>query len=166
MCVMLGTFTITNIAPTEDGEASKVKLKVRMNIHGIFFVKDATMVEKQKQPPEAMETDPVANEVQLPDVEKMADKSEEKTVPDGGGPVPEEEKMNDDPAQADEGDSTEGSTTEGSTADLNGGNGKENDGKEGAAAPSDTKEGAATPSDTKEVKDKVCCKHSVHKSLR
>ncbi len=129
MSVTSGTFNITKVSPTEDGEASKVKIKVRMNIHGIFLVKDATMVEKQKQPPptepEAMDTDPVANDVQLPDVEKMADKGESKT--DGNGPDAgeQEEKMNDDPAPAEEEGSSDGSNT-----DVNNADGKESENKE------------------------------------
>ena len=109
-----------------------------MNIHGIFFVKDATMVEKQKQAavaevPEAMETDPVTSDVQLPDVEKMADKGEgSKTVTDGGETAPEpEESMNDDPAPAEEEKSSEGSST-----DLNEANGKEGE-KAGATSQKD-----------------------------
>lgn len=45
-----------------------------MNIHGVFYVKDATMVEKQSpvEVPEAMDTDSVPLDVQLPDVDKMA----------------------------------------------------------------------------------------------
>lgn len=82
----VGTFTITKVAPTDEGEASKVKIKVRINIHGVFYVKDATMVEKQKvveTPPEAMETESLPTDVQLPDVEKMA-AGEPAVVPDGG----------------------------------------------------------------------------------
>ena len=49
------------MSPTEEGEASKVKVKVRMNIHGVFFVKSATMVEKQKvEEEESMESEPTA----------------------------------------------------------------------------------------------------------
>ena len=47
-----------NVAPTDEGEASKVKVKVRENIHGVFFIKSATMVEKQKVEEESMETEP------------------------------------------------------------------------------------------------------------
>lgn len=71
-----GTFTIKNVTPTAEGEASKVKVKARMNIHGVFYIKEATLVEKQKQPEmsaEAMETDSgVPLNVQLPEVDKMA----------------------------------------------------------------------------------------------
>jgi len=137
LVILLGVFTITNVSPTEDGEASKVKVKVRLNIHGIFFVKDATMVEKQKQEPvaevpEAMETDPVTNDVQLPEVEKMADKAEDSNATDGGETAPgPEEKMNDDPAPAEEEKNSEGSAT-----DLNEANGKEEE-KTGAANQKD-----------------------------
>lgn len=72
--ISAGTFTIKNITPNEEGEAGKIKIKVRMNIHGVFYVKDATMVEKQSpvEVPEAMDTDSVPLDVQLPDVDKMA----------------------------------------------------------------------------------------------
>lgn len=52
-----------DVVPTETGDASKVKVKVRLNIHGVFLVKTATMVEKQKVEEESMETDlPAATE--------------------------------------------------------------------------------------------------------
>ena len=58
----IGTFSVKDVKPTEAGEASKIKVKVRMNIHGIFFVKSASLVEKLPvQPEEAMETDKPAN---------------------------------------------------------------------------------------------------------
>ena len=57
ICTHPGQFHIKNVSPTEEGEASKVKVKVRVNIHGVFFIKSATMVEHQKQE-EAMETEP------------------------------------------------------------------------------------------------------------
>ena len=54
----IGTFSVRDVKPTEDGEASKIKIKVRMNIHGIFFVKTASMIEKLPvEPEEAMEMD-------------------------------------------------------------------------------------------------------------
>ena len=52
----IGTFSVRDVKPTEAGEASKVKVKVRMNIHGVFFIKSASMIEKLP-PEEAMETD-------------------------------------------------------------------------------------------------------------
>ena len=35
------------VAPQASGESSKVKVKVRVNIHGIFNVASASMVEKE-----------------------------------------------------------------------------------------------------------------------
>lgn len=59
-CLPLGSFQIKDVTPTSEEEASKVKVKVRMSIHGTFFVKSATMVEKVKE-----------MEVELPTVESM-----------------------------------------------------------------------------------------------
>lgn len=101
-----------------------------MNIHGVFYVKDASLVEKQKQvaepevPPNAMEMDSVPTEVQLPDVDKMADKTSGNAVPDGEVAAGEE-MPNDDPAQAEE--EMERSTTDGSGVSVEGeGNGNNN----------------------------------------
>ena len=41
-----GSFTINNVTPNNEGEASKVKVKVRVNIHGAFSVTQASLVEK------------------------------------------------------------------------------------------------------------------------
>ena len=43
----LGKFQIQGVKPTDENESSKVKVKVRMSTHGTFFIKSATMVEKQ-----------------------------------------------------------------------------------------------------------------------
>lgn len=45
---LLGRFTIQNIVPQPDGESSKVKVKVCVNVHGIFSVYGASLIEKQK----------------------------------------------------------------------------------------------------------------------
>ena len=66
VCSLVGRFKIKDVKPTEAGESSKVKVKVRMNIHGVFKVKSATMVEKcppepeqpDTAPPESMDTEP------------------------------------------------------------------------------------------------------------
>ena len=65
-CPFVGRFKIKDVKPTEAGESSKVKVKVRMNIHGVFKIKSATMVEKcppepeqsDAAPPENMDTEP------------------------------------------------------------------------------------------------------------
>ncbi|KAH0615971.1 hypothetical protein JD844_026671 [Phrynosoma platyrhinos] len=43
----IGHFVIQNVGPQHDGDNSKVKVKVRVNIHGIFSVANASVIEKQ-----------------------------------------------------------------------------------------------------------------------
>ena len=59
----IGTFSVRDVKPTESGEASKIKVKVRMNIHGIFFIKTASLIEKLPAvtEEEVMETEKPAN---------------------------------------------------------------------------------------------------------
>uniref|UniRef100_A0A673BXH9 Heat shock protein 4b n=1 Tax=Sphaeramia orbicularis TaxID=375764 RepID=A0A673BXH9_9TELE len=44
----IGQFLIQKVVPQASGESSKVKVKVRVNIHGIFSVSSASLVEVQK----------------------------------------------------------------------------------------------------------------------
>ncbi|XP_042196087.1 heat shock 70 kDa protein 4 [Callorhinchus milii] len=44
----IGRFTVHKVVPQADGLSSKVKVKVRVNIHGIFNVSSASLVEVQK----------------------------------------------------------------------------------------------------------------------
>ncbi|GCB67523.1 heat shock 70 kDa protein 4-like [Scyliorhinus torazame] len=44
----IGYFTIQKVVPQNDGSSSKVKVKVRVNIHGVFSVSSASLVEVQK----------------------------------------------------------------------------------------------------------------------
>uniref|UniRef100_A0AAY4EFT8 Uncharacterized protein n=1 Tax=Denticeps clupeoides TaxID=299321 RepID=A0AAY4EFT8_9TELE len=55
-------YVIQNVVPQASGESSKVKVKVRMNIHGIFSVSSASLVEVQKleESEELMETEQTA----------------------------------------------------------------------------------------------------------
>lgn len=46
-CYYLGHFVIQNVGPQHDGDNSKVKVKVRVNVHGIFSVANASVIEKQ-----------------------------------------------------------------------------------------------------------------------
>lgn len=46
----VGTFVINGVKESKEGENSKVKVKVRMNINGIFTVSEASMVEKIIEP--------------------------------------------------------------------------------------------------------------------
>nr|CAD7263445.1 unnamed protein product [Timema shepardi]CAD7569601.1 unnamed protein product [Timema californicum] len=42
----IGQYIIKDIKPTPEGESAKVKVKVRVNLHGIFSVSSAALVEK------------------------------------------------------------------------------------------------------------------------
>ncbi|XP_059202661.1 heat shock 70 kDa protein 4b [Centropristis striata] len=55
----IGQFVIQKVVPQASGESSKVKVKVRVNIHGIFSVSSASLVEVQKcdETEEPMETE-------------------------------------------------------------------------------------------------------------
>uniref|UniRef100_A0A1A8MCT6 Heat shock protein 4b n=1 Tax=Nothobranchius pienaari TaxID=704102 RepID=A0A1A8MCT6_9TELE len=55
----IGQFVIQKVIPQASGESSKVKVKVRVNIHGIFSVSSASLVEVQKsdEGEEPMETE-------------------------------------------------------------------------------------------------------------
>ena len=44
--VPLGSYSVQDVTPTKEGESSKVKVKVRLDIHGLFTVVNASMVEK------------------------------------------------------------------------------------------------------------------------
>ncbi|KAL5011939.1 hypothetical protein ScPMuIL_010490 [Solemya velum] len=69
----IGSFTVNKIIPTKEGESSKVKVKVRVNNHGVFTIMSASLVEKieddakseQEQP---MEVDGESKEDKKPEV--------------------------------------------------------------------------------------------------
>lgn len=44
----VGQWNIRDVQPTPEGESQKVKLKVRVNIHGIINVASASLVEKKQ----------------------------------------------------------------------------------------------------------------------
>ncbi|XP_005991355.1 heat shock 70 kDa protein 4L [Latimeria chalumnae] len=58
----IGCYTVQNVVPQPDGENSKVKVKVRVNVHGIFSVSTASLVEKQKLESEPSEEVPMETE--------------------------------------------------------------------------------------------------------
>lgn len=70
----LGQFHVQKVVPQADGSSSKVKVKVRVNVHGIFSVSSASLVEvhKSDDSEEPMETDQA-----LKDEEKMQVDQEE-----------------------------------------------------------------------------------------
>lgn len=58
---------IQNVVPQASGESSKVKVKVRINVHGVFSVSSASLVEvlKPAEGEEPMETEPAAKEEEV-----------------------------------------------------------------------------------------------------
>uniref|UniRef100_A0A8C1I5Z2 Heat shock protein 4b n=1 Tax=Cyprinus carpio TaxID=7962 RepID=A0A8C1I5Z2_CYPCA len=56
---IIGQYVIQKVIPQASGESSKVKVKVRVNIHGIFSVSSASLVEVQKseEEEESMDTE-------------------------------------------------------------------------------------------------------------
>ncbi|NXU62761.1 HS105 protein, partial [Horornis vulcanius] len=74
--LVLGRYVIQNVAAQKDGEKSKVKVKVRVNTHGIFSVSTASMVEPVKS--EECEDVSVETEVEAQDqrpIENFSDKN-------------------------------------------------------------------------------------------
>ncbi|XP_073680216.1 heat shock 70 kDa protein 4a [Garra rufa] len=60
----IGQFNIQKVVPQASGESAKVKVKVRVNVHGVFSVSSASLVEvvKSAEGEEPMETDTPAKE--------------------------------------------------------------------------------------------------------
>ncbi|KAG8201418.1 hypothetical protein JTE90_024291 [Oedothorax gibbosus] len=101
----IGTFTVMNVTPNPEGDSTTVKVKARINIHGIFVLSSACMIEKlpltandsetaettetppdnqPKKSDEAMESDSASTpngEISSEKASDNADKSEEKKVP-------------------------------------------------------------------------------------
>lgn len=63
----LAQFLVQKVIPQKDGSSSKVKVKVRVNIHGIFSVSSASLVEvhKSEENEEPMETDQHAKDEEV-----------------------------------------------------------------------------------------------------
>ncbi|XP_034739456.1 heat shock 70 kDa protein 4b isoform X1 [Etheostoma cragini] len=84
----IGQFLIQKVVPQASGESSKVKVKVRVNIHGIFSVSSASLVEVQKsdETEEPMETEQAngKDEEVQPNTNKMqTDQDEQQSQGDG-----------------------------------------------------------------------------------
>ncbi|CAH3018025.1 unnamed protein product [Porites evermanni] len=65
----IGCFSIKDVVPSKDGESSKIKVKVRLDIHGVLNVVNASLVEKFASIPEP--------ETEKMEVEGQEDKSKE-----------------------------------------------------------------------------------------
>lgn len=66
-CDSPAQFSVQKVTPQSDGSSSKVKVKVRVNVHGIFSVSSAALVEvhKSEESEEPMETDQNAKEEEV-----------------------------------------------------------------------------------------------------
>ncbi|XP_048884367.1 heat shock 70 kDa protein 4-like isoform X3 [Brienomyrus brachyistius] len=107
----IGQFRILKVVAQASGESSKVKVKVRVNIHGIFSMCSASLVElsRSEEDEEPMETEPATkeeeNKMQVDqdevnphsDVQKGKCEAEEMEISPEGE---KGEKMNDHPPEA------------------------------------------------------------------
>uniref|UniRef100_A0A8D3E9D6 Heat shock protein 4a n=1 Tax=Scophthalmus maximus TaxID=52904 RepID=A0A8D3E9D6_SCOMX len=107
----IGQFLVQNVVPQASGESAKVKVKVRVNVHGVFSVSSASLVEtiKTAEGEEPMETDQtVKDEEALPtDADQNASggnwrrtTSESNELCDISAEDAKQEKKNDQPPQA------------------------------------------------------------------
>ncbi|XP_066955456.1 heat shock 70 kDa protein 4 isoform X2 [Macrobrachium rosenbergii] len=53
---IIGHFTVKNVLPGPEGENQKVKVKVRINLHGLFTVASASLAEKKETIEESQES--------------------------------------------------------------------------------------------------------------
>uniref|UniRef100_A0A8C9T5B1 Heat shock protein family A (Hsp70) member 4 n=1 Tax=Scleropages formosus TaxID=113540 RepID=A0A8C9T5B1_SCLFO len=75
----IGQFLIQKVVPQASGESSKVKVKVRVNIHGIFSVSSASLVEvhKSEEDEEPMETESAVKDDEVTDENKQEKKTDQ-----------------------------------------------------------------------------------------
>ncbi|XP_056140568.1 heat shock 70 kDa protein 4a [Lampris incognitus] len=87
----LGQFLIQNVVPQVSGESSKIKVKVRVNVHGVFSVSSASLVEvvKQAEGEEPMEMDPAKED----ETKMQVDQEDQKPQNDIGEKKSETEDM-------------------------------------------------------------------------
>ncbi|XP_056587297.1 heat shock 70 kDa protein 4a isoform X1 [Triplophysa dalaica] len=111
----IGQFNIQKVVPQQSGESGKVKVKVRVNVHGVFSVSSASLVEviKSVEGEEPMETDTPAKEDenkmqvdqdvqknQSDDQKESADKRSDIEEMETSAEENKQEKKNDQPPQA------------------------------------------------------------------
>ncbi|XP_069366533.1 heat shock 70 kDa protein 4a isoform X2 [Paralichthys olivaceus] len=75
----IGQFLIQNVVPQASGESAKVKVKVRVNVHGVFSVSSASLVEvvKTVEGEEPMETDQTVKEEETTEEAKQDKKNDQ-----------------------------------------------------------------------------------------
>lgn len=75
----IGQFTVRDVKPTADGASQKVKVKARINLHGIFSINSATLLEKAElQDEPAPPSEPMESSENEPQPTESEDKKEEK----------------------------------------------------------------------------------------
>uniref|UniRef100_A0A673XWT7 Heat shock protein 4b n=1 Tax=Salmo trutta TaxID=8032 RepID=A0A673XWT7_SALTR len=96
----IGQFVIQKVVPQASGESSKVKVKVRVNIHGIFSVSSASLVEVQKteEGEEPMDTEQQATPEEEGNMQ--TDQDETKAQGDGQKETEEEEEKTTSPEES------------------------------------------------------------------
>ncbi|XP_028322212.1 heat shock 70 kDa protein 4a [Gouania willdenowi] len=107
----IGEFLIQNVVPQASGESAKVKVKVRVNLHGVFSISSASLVEvlKTSEEEEPMETNQAAKEENKMQVDQddqnlhggeSADKKPESEEMETSTEEGKQEKKNEQPPQA------------------------------------------------------------------
>ena len=61
-CWLSGQYFIKDVKPTAEGESSKIKVKARVNLHGIFSIVSASLVEKKESAEEETPMDVTSSE--------------------------------------------------------------------------------------------------------
>jgi len=87
----IGEYHIKDVTAGPDGGSQKVKVKVRVNLHGTFLVASASLTKKEEVTEEAMETEAAKEEAKDTKEEPKAakDKEETKEPPKEGEAPPE-----------------------------------------------------------------------------
>ncbi|XP_070553175.1 heat shock 70 kDa protein 4-like [Ptychodera flava] len=76
----IGRFTINKVTPNPQGESSKVKVKIRVNIHGVLTLPSASMVEKLPEQPEGEVNGPEPMETDQTEDQKKTEAGEEQNA--------------------------------------------------------------------------------------
>ncbi|XP_015905822.1 heat shock 70 kDa protein 4 [Parasteatoda tepidariorum] len=79
----LSTFKIKNVVPSPTGESAKLKIKARVNLHGIFSICSATMLEKQPANGNSEETPQQVEKLANGEQKDEVMESENTTAPNG-----------------------------------------------------------------------------------
>ncbi|XP_017754764.1 PREDICTED: 97 kDa heat shock protein isoform X2 [Eufriesea mexicana] len=96
----IGTCTIKNVKPTSEGELSKVKIKVRINLNGILTIVSASLIEKrevvqqEKEEEEKQQHQQQQNNMDVDQQQDKKDKSDQEAQANEP-PAPEGDDKND-----------------------------------------------------------------------